>query len=135
MPERIYLNALTLGPAKLAKRMSEIINDTNKYYEFFKWHGYYSFHFTGEDAFHREVCGLCEFLNNKTLMHQNSVFIDIVDWWNGGYVSSNSITGPVWELILDNDKTGEEGIAAQLVNFVFDSWLNQNNICSSNNFC
>lgn len=121
MPEGIYLDALSLGPAGLAKRMTEIINDINTYYEFFKWHGYYSFHFTGEDAFHREVCGLCEVLNNR--MHETSVFKDIVEWWNGGYHSSDSMSAPQWELILDEENDEEkvkEGMGTRLLNFVFN---------------
>lgn len=82
MPEGIYLDALRLKPAELAMTMSKMMNDTYTYYDYFRWHEYYSFHFTGEDSFHREVCGLCELLNNKSRMHQTTVFNNLTQWWN-----------------------------------------------------
>lgn len=90
MPDGIYLDALRLGPVELARTMNEIINDTNKYYDFFRWHGYYSFHDTEEDLFKREVCALCELLNNKTLMQQSTVFSNLSLWWNEDFPPSNS---------------------------------------------
>lgn len=80
MPEGIYLDANVLTPAQLAARMIEIINDVNKYYEFFKWHEYYSYHSTSEDRFSREVCNLCAFLNKN--MNRTNVYDHIADWWN-----------------------------------------------------
>lgn len=89
MPDGIYLDALSLGPAELARRMTEIIANRNKYYEFFKWHGYYSFHDTEEDLYKREVCALCELLNNKTLMQQSIVFTNLSQWWNEDFPPSH----------------------------------------------
>lgn len=80
MPEGIYLDANVLEPDELAKRINEIIKDKNRYYEFFKWHEHYSFHFTGENLFNEELCRLCAFLNN--CRNQTSIFEFIAEWWN-----------------------------------------------------
>lgn len=121
MPKGTYLDAKRLGPERLAKRMNEIIKDKDAYHKFFKWHGYYSFHFTGEDQFHREICGLCELLNNKTLMKQTSIWHNIVQWWN----EPRPATRAPWHLILDDDteisETGVKGFAIKLYNYVFES--------------
>lgn len=119
MPKGTYLDAKKLGPERLAKRMNEIIKDENAYHDFFKWHGYYSFHFTGEDHFHREICGLCELLNNKTRMKQTNIWHNIVQWWN----EPPPATRAPWDLILDDkvvSETGVEGLAIKLYNYVFD---------------
>lgn len=88
MPDGMYLDALSLGPEELAKRMNEIINDRNTYYDFFKWHGHYSFHNSDEDVYRREVCALCELLNNETVMEQSTVFNDLNLWWNEEHPAS-----------------------------------------------
>lgn len=80
MPEGIFLDANKLAPHQMAEKMIEIMNDINKYYQFFKWHEYYSFHSTNEDRFNREVCSLCAFLNNNK--DRTNVYENIVEWWN-----------------------------------------------------
>lgn len=60
--------------------MNEIINDKRKYYEFFKWHDYYSFHFSGEDHHSREFCALCAYLNNSK--NKTGIMYNITLWWN-----------------------------------------------------
>lgn len=120
MPKGIYLDAKRLGPERLAKRMTEIIKDQEAYHKFFKWHGYYSFHFTGEDQFFREICGLCELLNNKTRMKQISIWHNIVEWWN----EPRPATRAPWHLILDDKEVGETGVQGfvlKLYNYVFGS--------------
>lgn len=129
MPEGIYLDALSLEPAELAITISEIINDIENYYEFFKWHGYYSFHFTGEDAFHREVCGLCELLNNKSRMNQTTVFSNITHWWNEenptihGTIGNEYFSDVRIELILNEEdvhETGVKELMSKLYKYVFE---------------
>lgn len=73
MPHGIYLNARWLGVKKLAKKMNDIIHDHIRYYDFFKWHGYYSFHNIDDDLQHDVVCGLCALLNNKAHKGQRSL--------------------------------------------------------------
>lgn len=120
MPKGIYLDATRLGPKTLSKRMDEIMKDKETYHSFFKWHEYYSFHFTGEDQFYREICGLCELLNNKTKMKQTSIWHNIVEWWN----ELPPTTRAPWHLILDEKEvteTGLQGFAHKLYNYVFGS--------------
>lgn len=82
MPDGIYLNALTLGIKGLAKEMNDIILKPQRYQDFFKWHGYYTFHQTADDEYHYAVCGLCAMLNNKTRREQRTVHSLIAEWWN-----------------------------------------------------
>lgn len=132
MPEGIYLDALKLEPKELAIRMSEVIKDKNKYYEFFKWHGNYSFHLTGEDSYLREVCGLCELLNNNVLMNQTTIVSNISKWWNEESPFLKVTSKPVFwnrneehlKLLLDEEEvhdTGVHGFVSKLYNLVFGS--------------
>lgn len=117
MPKGIYLNAWTLGPKLLAQKMNTIINDKNKYYNFFKWHGYYTFHYTGEDNYHREVCGLCEFLNNRSPIIQRRVFSNITQWWNEAPTATTTET-PMFVIAEDEDNT-LQGLLLRIINFIF----------------
>lgn len=83
MPDGIYLNARLLQPEALAHQMSDIISNKNKYYNFFKWHRYYSFHETSHDNYRNEICTLCAILNNMRKGNVTSVYMDIDQWWNG----------------------------------------------------
>lgn len=94
MPEGIYLDANVLTPDKMAEKMNEIINDNNKYYEFFKWHDHYSFHFSGEDRYSREVCRLCAFLNDNK--KRIGILENIADWWNAEF--------PPWPVLEEESK-------------------------------
>lgn len=58
--------------------MAEIIANRERYYEYFKWHRYYSFHSTEEYGFTDEICALCEVLNDKS----ENIYVDFVTWWN-----------------------------------------------------
>lgn len=82
MPKGIYLDANVLTPGKMAETMNKIINDRNKYYDFFKWHDHYSFHFSGEDRYNGEICRFCSFLNNSK--NKTSTYLNITEWWNEG---------------------------------------------------
>lgn len=83
MPDGMYLNANILGAHILAKEMNDIIKDPKRYFNFFKWHRYYSFHNSDEDNHHDAVCGFCALLNNKTRRNQKTVHKYIAKWWNG----------------------------------------------------
>lgn len=64
LPEGSYVDASKFSEGSLAKFMYEIINDPPRYYEFFRWHNYYSIDGTG-DSDDGAVCELCAFLNKK----------------------------------------------------------------------
>lgn len=94
MPDGIYLNARWLGVKKLAKKMNDIIQDRERYYDFFKWHGYYSFHNIDENLQHDVVCGFCELLNSKSQKGQRSLHKStIYRFWNVLDINY----GPSWE--------------------------------------
>lgn len=82
MPEGIYLNARHLDPEELAKTMNEIIYNKTKYYDFFKWHRYYSFHNPEDSGYNDEICTLCAMLNNVIQMNRTSTYSSIASWWN-----------------------------------------------------
>lgn len=80
MPEGIYLDATVLEPKEMAERINKIIIDKNQYYEFFRWHDHYSYHFSGENRYSEELCRLCAFLNNSA--NKTSTYENITEWWN-----------------------------------------------------
>lgn len=80
MPDGIYLNANVLQPYELADQMVEIMNDKNKYYDFFKWHDHYSFHFAGENGYREKYCELCAYLNKNS--NKSSIIGFVAEWWN-----------------------------------------------------
>lgn len=131
MPDGIYLDALKLGPQELATKMSEIIADKHKYYDFFRWHNYYDFNLTSEDDYHREVCGLCKLLNNGVLMNQTTIMRNISKWWNETSPVLPQKSAPaMWhenkEIKLEFDEeeihdTGVNGFMLKLFNRVFGS--------------
>ncbi|XP_030024951.2 alpha-(1,3)-fucosyltransferase C [Manduca sexta] len=82
MPDGIYLNAKELGAKDLAKQMSEIINDKERYYNFFKWHNHYSYHEVEEVPETDFHCKLCEKLNSKEVTEGVNVYEHLRDWWN-----------------------------------------------------
>lgn len=107
MPEGIYLNANLIPPDQMARTMNEIIDDPKKYYEFFRWHDHYSFHYTGEDLFSREFCELCAFLNNSK--NKTGIMYSIVAWWN--------VLWPLYPMKVDEQNKAEE-IFTNVLNFL-----------------
>lgn len=63
MPDGIYLNAKTLGVEKAAKEINDAISNPQRYLDFFKWHGYYSFHNSDDYQYYNSICELCALLN------------------------------------------------------------------------
>lgn len=120
MPEGTFVRAHTLGPAKLARTMVDIINDRQRYYDFFRWHGYYSFHHTAENNYLHEICALCTMLNNETLVKKKKVYNTNV-WWNEWYNGPPEDDGRI-HLVLDNEKSkpGITGLVANIYNYVFE---------------
>lgn len=82
LPPGSYLNAYALGAKKLAKTMNDIINDKEKYYDFFRWHEYYSFHAPNESADTDEVCGFCAYLNDEKRKYETFVYDNISEFWS-----------------------------------------------------
>lgn len=62
--------------------MNETIHNLTKYYDFFKWHRYYSLHDPSESPETDEICSLCTFLNwqkkesfRKTIYNISKFFV------------------------------------------------------------
>lgn len=81
MPQGIYLDANVMQPEELARKMYDIIQDENKYYNFFKWRRYYSFHSPRDSGDSDEVCAFCALLNTKERMNRKSVYRSITRFW------------------------------------------------------
>ncbi|XP_061382434.1 alpha-(1,3)-fucosyltransferase C-like [Danaus plexippus] len=81
MPEGSYLNALELGPHKLAQRMHELIHNPEAYFLYFKWKKYYSYHFPHEKSETDAYCNFCEFLNTHESMKKKTVIEYFNIWW------------------------------------------------------
>lgn len=83
MPDGIYLDARKLGEVELARRMYQIINNRQEYYDFFRWHRYYSFHGTEESAETDDFCVFCASMNDLVQRKEISVYFSLAQWWNG----------------------------------------------------
>lgn len=114
MPDGIYLNARFLEPQALAYQMNDIISNKNEYYNFFKWHRYYSFHETSHDNYTNEICTLCAMLNEVRKGNVTSVYMDIYQWWNGSPDVAH------WAEPMVTDKTDEIKDAFRIVKSIYD---------------
>lgn len=125
MPDGIYLNAVNYKADDLAREMNNIIQDSKRYLEYFKWHRHYSFHSTGENNYHEPVCGLCALLNNRTRRNQRTVYKRMTKWWNEGQIDKNVDVPIGMDLITDEEKSkaddNVEGFFSNLFNYMFGS--------------
>lgn len=81
MPQGIYLDALELGPVKLARKVCDIISMRQYYYNMFRWHNYYSYHNPLHDRANG-VCAFCALLNDQQRREEEKVYKNIVKWFN-----------------------------------------------------
>lgn len=125
MPDGIYLNAVNNSVEDLAKEISDIIHNSQRYFDFFKWHRYYSFHSSAEDNYYDPVCGLCALLNNKTRRNQRTVYKYMTRWWNEGQIDKNGDVSIDMNLIVEEEKPSSEnnvfGFISNLYNYLFES--------------
>ncbi|KOB65784.1 Uncharacterized protein OBRU01_22068 [Operophtera brumata] len=56
-------NAAKLDPTELARQMFELINEPDRYNDFFKWHNHYSYHDLEESPDTDPYCKLCDYVN------------------------------------------------------------------------
>lgn len=125
MPDGIYLNAVNNNAEDLAKDISDIIQNPQRYFDFFKWHRYYSFHSSEQYNYHDPVCGLCALLNNKTRRNQYTVYKHMTKWWNEGRIDKKSSDVPLnINLIVDEEKPSPNnnvfGLFSNLYNHLFE---------------
>ncbi|GBP87641.1 Alpha-(1,3)-fucosyltransferase C [Eumeta japonica] len=81
MPDGIYLNAKELGAEELARTMHAIINDPERYYQFFRWQSHYSFHRRQESVETDDYCRFCSMLNDEELVKRTTVYRNFKEWW------------------------------------------------------
>lgn len=84
MPDGVYLNANVIGEEEMAMKMNTLIQDKEKYYDYFKWHDYYTYHDATDSADTDPVCAFCAFMNNMTRRSQRRVYARFTQWWNEG---------------------------------------------------
>ncbi|VVD04032.1 unnamed protein product [Leptidea sinapis] len=85
LPNGSYLDAMILGPTKLATEINDIIKNKTRYYDYFRWKN----HFVYEQADKPSVCNLCEWLNNEEKFNEFSVWNNFRTWWNGARYKIN----------------------------------------------
>lgn len=83
MPNGAYLDANILQPQELASIINDTVNNREKYYDFFRWHKYYSYHDPYESPDTDEICSFCDYLNkNENYLYKRSVYTRITWFWN-----------------------------------------------------
>lgn len=82
MPDGIYLSANTLTIKELAKKMVDLIQNKELYYEYFKWHNHYIYRDVVASVTTDPYCKLCEAINNEEIMSQTTIYEDIGMWWS-----------------------------------------------------
>lgn len=85
LPDGSYLNALELGVKGLAKEMVNIINNTRRYSDFFKWRNYYTVHDAAANDYRESVCAFCAHLNDNRKKNKTQVYENITAWWNSTF--------------------------------------------------
>ncbi|XP_068631944.1 alpha-(1,3)-fucosyltransferase C-like [Battus philenor] len=82
MPDGIYLNARELGAEKLADKMNELINDSVKYADYFRWKNHYTYHRRFESVETDDYCRFCSILNEEDLVKKTSIYKNFRQWWD-----------------------------------------------------
>ncbi|KAJ8729964.1 hypothetical protein PYW07_017002 [Mythimna separata] len=67
MPDGIYLDAKLLDAKTLSEKMYELINNPEKYAEYFKWKNHYTYHKKSESVDTDPYCLFCTTLNNEEM--------------------------------------------------------------------
>ncbi|KAI5639818.1 glycosyltransferase family 10 (fucosyltransferase) c-term domain-containing protein [Phthorimaea operculella] len=84
VPDGAYINAKGMAPTKLAKEIHDIITDQERYYGFFKWHNYYSYHHPTAFEDTNPICSFCKMLNRgvKGIKGAKQTYHSFRKWWN-----------------------------------------------------
>ncbi|XP_021191462.3 alpha-(1,3)-fucosyltransferase C [Helicoverpa armigera] len=82
MPDGIYLNARELSVKELAAKMHELMNDPEKYSEYFKWKNHYSYHRKDASVDTDPYCLFCTHLNNEEMVKKTTIYENFRQWWN-----------------------------------------------------
>lgn len=82
LPNGAYLNAKNYTPLELANKMDEIIKDKQKYYDFFKFHRYYTYHAVAESVDSDPLCAFCALVNDESKRNDRRTYAQFHKWWN-----------------------------------------------------
>lgn len=82
MPDGIYINGNILTEVEVAEKINAAIQDKQKYYDYFRWHRYYTYRFTGEIGDKDPLCEFCAFLNDESNRNHRRVYAGFSKWWN-----------------------------------------------------
>lgn len=82
MPNGTYIDATRMGVMELATEINDIIEDQERYFNFFKWKNHYTYHYPEESYDSDPMCKLCEAISNETMMKNYTVIDDFQEWWN-----------------------------------------------------
>ncbi|XP_045450189.1 alpha-(1,3)-fucosyltransferase C-like [Melitaea cinxia] len=85
LPPGSYLDAMALGPKELALQMKKIIDNQTLYHNFFRWRNHYVY----KDTASKDICTLCEMLNDEEKVSQTTIWNDFRAWWNGARYKEN----------------------------------------------
>lgn len=93
MPDGIYINGNMLTESQVAQKINEAIQDKQKYYDYFRWHQYYTYQFTAESGDSDPLCAFCAFLNDESNRNHRRVYAKFNKWWNedGNHKDSGDI--------------------------------------------
>ncbi|KAJ8728284.1 hypothetical protein PYW08_016669 [Mythimna loreyi] len=83
MPDGIYLDARLLDAKSLTEKMYELMNDPEKYAEYFKWRNHYTYHRQSESVETEPYCLFCTTLNTEEMVKKTTVYEEFRNWWNG----------------------------------------------------
>lgn len=82
MPDGIYLNGNFLTEEEIAEKINEAVQDKQKYYNYFRWHRYYTYQLMSDVGDKDPLCEFCAFLNNEAIRNQRRVYAGFTKWWN-----------------------------------------------------
>ncbi|KAJ2941191.1 hypothetical protein O0L34_g10423 [Tuta absoluta] len=97
MPDGAYINAKVMEPTKLAKEIHDIITNKERYYGFFKWHNYYSYHNPAASEDTNSLCNFYKMLNRGVKGNKGArqTYRNFRKWWNIPGVCPTSEAPPV----------------------------------------
>ncbi|PZC80041.1 hypothetical protein B5X24_HaOG215510 [Helicoverpa armigera] len=81
LPPGSYLDAKKLGARNLAKEMSDIIDNPEIYYRFFRWRNHYNIRSRYESPDTDDYCRFCAMANDENLMKKKTIYENFSSWW------------------------------------------------------
>ncbi|KAI5640930.1 glycosyltransferase family 10 (fucosyltransferase) c-term domain-containing protein [Phthorimaea operculella] len=80
LPEGSYINTIDYDDmCSLAQVIYELLNDFERYVEYFKWTNHYTFRRVTEDPHTDHLCRICEMLNDEN--QPTKIHHDFTSWW------------------------------------------------------